>query len=161
MVIKELNSMLLSLEGFSSIECEAPVSVLSVLCDKGILKDVYYADNVDEARRMYPLGASFSSTFEADTLLMSYKHLYLEIKDVDAPLTVLLNDNPIANISTPGAEYIFDVRAQIRFGTNRVELRYDKRPLSPSDYLTDIAVIHPPRVLAFNYAHIENVVINE
>ena len=160
-VVKELKSFSLFVDGYSPFECETPASLVSVLADNKIIKDIYYDDNVEEVRALFPLAVSFYTEFDVDNLFMSYKHLYLELSDVDAPLTVLLNGNPIAGVAQRSAEYLFDVRTQIRFGKNRLELRYDARDSSERDYLTDIALVRPPRLLGFNHARIDNLIVSE
>ena len=159
MLTTELKSFTLNINEYKSIKTSVPTSIMSELVGMGVVEDPYYADNIESIKALYPFTVSLGFELQVNTMLLSHKYLYLELPELDHAATVLVNGVPVANLGSPDVCYLIDIRALARFGKNTVELRFEPLFTNESDYLTDLALIEAPRILAFNYAAVDNVVV--
>ena len=157
---KEIKNWRLSVGEYKDIAVNAPVSVISALTELGIIPEPYYAECPRDAYDTCKLGASFIAEFELESIMILSDFLELDIGGIDAPALLVINGSPVMRIektSLPGV----DVKRFMHLGKNTVELRFDPRLPDSSKYITDIGLFAPIRIVSYNKAAIDDVVVKQ
>ncbi len=159
MIKKKISDFLLSVGEYVDIAVSVPTSVIDAFRREKIIPDPYYLDNCKIANELAKTGARFTAKFMVDGVMLGKRYIYLSLDASSAPLTVFVNESPVAKLTNPGVSYTLDMRQYILYGENTLTLDFE--PREPLTYLSDISLAISPELIAYDRAAIENVVIKQ
>ncbi len=161
MVVKAIKDFALNIGEYTNIKTTVPTSVVTALLSHNLIPDPYFGYGAESSRGLCSMGASYTATFVVDGIMLSKKYISLRIRGTDAPFVIILNGNPIARVGNKSVKYLFDVRKYLTYGDNNIEIRFDPRESRETDFITDLGIYEPVEIVAYDYAMIDNVIIDQ
>ncbi len=124
---------------FGRIPAQVPGSVYHDLLSAGLIPDPFYRDNENEALGLMEHEFLYTRCFCADKALLGCGAVLLRCEGLDTLAEILLNDQPVGRADNMHRIWEYDVKALLREGENRIEIRFS----SPTKYIRDAYAENP------------------
>ncbi len=122
MIRNEIKLFSMSAEGYDSVSCSAPCTLLSVLLDGGYIDDPLFADNIEKVKAKLPRSCKFSADIEISGDALYRKHVYIRLRGIYAAGEVFFNGRSYGMVYDPNRIYLFDVTDRIMESDNKLEI---------------------------------------
>ena len=118
---------------FGPVPAQVPGSVYHDLLQAGKIPDPFYRDNEMRVLPLMEKNFHYSRRFTVEPELLESDRVLLRCEGLDTLAAVFINDRPVGRADNMHRIWEFDVKALLRPGENRIEVRF----ASPTKYIRE------------------------
>lgn len=126
----KLTNWKMTYEEHKNLDCTAPCSMYSVLLDHKLIDDPFYGLNEREYQHLSGKDCRFECEFQVDADTLAKEYNELTFLGLDTICDIYLNGTLLDSIMNMHRAYTYDVKPQLKLGTNKLELSFS----SPVEY---------------------------
>lgn len=104
------------------IDGNVPGSVYSDLINAGMMKDPFYRDNEDEAKKVSLYDYEYEREFDVDESLAMCDNILLHCDGIDTISEIKINGRVVSNTNNMHRTYDFDIAGFIKQGRNVIDI---------------------------------------
>jgi beta-mannosidase len=111
------------------LPAKVPGNVFMDLLENQLIKDPYYADQVNESRWVEKKNWEYKTTFLCEAAVLKNQHIDLIFEGLDTHASVYLNDSLILKANNMFRSWTVDVKKFIRAGQNNIKIVFESAVL--------------------------------
>lgn len=129
---------------------KVPGNVFIDLLGAGLIKDPYYADQVNESRWVEKKNWEYKTSFECDQSLLRNDHIDLIFDGLDTHASVFLNDSMVLKANNMFRSWTIDVKKQLRLGKNNLRVLFESAVLHGQNEAAKLPYVLPEEERIFS-----------
>ena len=163
MVRREIKNFEMTVNGMS-FDCEAPMTVYSVLNDRGLwpsdssdgfdFRSDFLVDEIKPEQFKLAGEVEFRAEVMVDSVALSAKHTYIRLRGIRQPAKLYINDIFVGDIDGERPVYTLPINGRFSQGSNILSVRF---LLDECTRPGLVGIFTPPEILRFSGAIIDRV----
>ena len=174
MVRQEIKKFYMDCREHKGLDATLPCSLYSVLFENGLIGDPSLSEDTSVLERYAEHGCVFYTDFEVTPIIMSMKNVFLRFLGLDTICRVEVNGHEIATTDNMHRTYDFDVKTNLKLGTNSLKLTFIRPTYTPklrkaycsfgkngTPAICDMGIFRKIEIIAFNHKIISGVEVKQ